>query len=164
MLKSPKNTKFKYQFGPVLPVKGRKGLGTPKNASIVIKSQNTCLLTPQQLEASRRILAKPIREEGGKLNIRFFPNLPLSKKPLQTRMGKGKGRHEKWVARIRKGAPLFCITGHIPVNIVKLLYRKVNFRMPVYSKVRVMPSPQNWSYTRITTDINKKIQKKNEQN
>jgi len=135
MLKAPKNSKYKYQFRPLLPKKGRKKLRTPNDALIVIKSQNSCLLTPQQLEASRRILAKPIREEGGKLNICFFPNLPLSKKPLQTRMGKGKGRHDKWVANIRKGESLFKIKGHIPLDFVKFLYRKVNFRLPVFSKI-----------------------------
>jgi len=135
MLRTPKNTKYKYQFNRLFPAKGHKGLGTPQDALIIIKSRNSCLLTPQQLEASRRILAKPIREEGGKLNIRFFPNLSLSKKPLQTRMGKGKGRPEKWVASIRKGAPLFSITGRIPLDIVQSLYTRINFRLPVYSKI-----------------------------
>lgn len=136
MLRAPKNTKYKYQYNQRLPQKGKKGLKTPQDASIIIKSKNTCLLTPQQLEASRRILAKPIREAHGKLNIRFFPNLSLSKKPLQVRMGKGKGRPDRWVAPIRKGAPLFSISGRIPVTKILKLYPRVNFRLPVGSKVK----------------------------
>jgi large subunit ribosomal protein L16 len=139
MLRTPRNTKYKYQYNSILPKKGLKSLNAPKDASILIKSKSSCLLTPQQLEVSRRILAKPVREEEGKLNIRFFPNLPLSKKPLQTRMGKGKGRPEKWVAGVRKGAPLFSISGSVPVDIIKSLYRRVNFRLPVYSKFMVVP-------------------------
>lgn len=157
MLRTPRSTKYKYQYNNVVPKKGRKGLKTPQEASIIIKSRSTCLLTPQQLEASRRILAKPVREEEGKLNIRFFPNLSLSKKPLQTRMGKGKGRPDKWVAGVRKGAPLFSISGYVPADIIKNLYHRVNFRLPVYSKFIVLPKIITYSH-------NKKIKKLNKLN
>lgn len=135
MLRAPKDTKYKYQYTRRLPQRGTKGLKTPEESLIIIKSKNTNLLTPQQLEVSRRILAKPIREAHGKLNIRFFPNLSLSKKPLQVRMGKGKGRPDRWVALIRKGAPLFSISGRILLRKVKNLYPRVNFRLPVFSKI-----------------------------
>jgi len=147
MLRSPRSTKYKYQYNSSLPKKGSKCLNPPKDASILIKSQNSCLLTPQQLEISRRILAKPVREEDGKLNIRFFPNLSLSKKPLQTRMGKGKGRPEKWVAGVRKGAPLFSISGNVPTDIIKNLYKRVNIRLPVYSKFIIVPQIKTFKST-----------------
>lgn len=136
MLKRPTNSKYKYQFSPKFPGKGLKGFGISNTASFIIISLNSGLLSPQHLEASRRILSKPIREEGGSLKICFFPHIPLSKKPLQTRMGKGKGRPEKWVARIQKGCPLFEITGNnIPLDIIQLLFHRVSHRLPVEIKL-----------------------------
>jgi large subunit ribosomal protein L16 len=85
MLKSPKKTKYK---APHLHLgeKGLKGIKIQQKG-IVIKSKQSYLLSPQQREVTRRVLARPIREKYGKLNIRFFPDHSMTKKPLQTRMG-----------------------------------------------------------------------------
>jgi large subunit ribosomal protein L16 len=90
-------------------------------------------------------MAKAIREEYGKLNIRPYPNLPLSKKPLQMRMGRGKGRPERWVASVTRGTPLFEIFGPISFMFIKQLYRLVDLRFPIFSKIVVKKSgrPKN---------------------
>jgi len=127
-------TKYTYQYNRTFPSKGQRGLGT-LDASILIKSKTACIFTPNQLEAARRILSKPIRKQGAKLNIRVLPNLTISKKPLQTRMGKGKGRPDGLICCLSKGAPLFAIHGNVPLTLIKQLYKRVNFRLPVYSKL-----------------------------
>ena len=102
MLKAPKKTKFK---SPHLHLcnKGLKGYKTAKQA-VMIKTKQGHLMSPQQREVCRRILSKPIKEQYGTLNIKFFPNLARSKKPLQTPMGKAK--HDKWVAPVKSGSSL----------------------------------------------------------
>jgi large subunit ribosomal protein L16 len=101
MLKSPNKTKYE---SPHLRLckKGLKGFKRTKKTTI-IKSKETHLVTPKHLEATRRILVRPLREDYGDVNFRFFPDLSISKKPLQTRMGKGKGKHHEWVAPIKSG-------------------------------------------------------------
>jgi len=135
MLRSPKKTKYKYTFNRSLKTESGKGFQRASKDSILIKSKNLCLLTPQQREACRRILAKPVRENFGHLNIRFFPNVSLSKKPLQTRMGKGKGRPDRWVAPVKKGTPLLEISGRVKFKEIRKLYARVAYRLPVYSKL-----------------------------
>ena len=100
MLKAPKKTKFK---SPHLHLsnKGLKGYKNTRHA-ILIKTKQSHLMSPEQREVCRRIISKPVREEYGSMNIRFFPQLSISKKPLQTRMGKGKGKHDKWVAPVKR--------------------------------------------------------------
>lgn len=136
MLRFPKKTKYKYSFNRTSSNKSTKGLQqTPRTTSLIIKSKENYFLTPKQLEAARRIFARPIRAKHGFLNIKFFPNLSLSKKPLQTRMGKGKGRPNRWVSPKKAGSPLFEIGGRAPLKLVKRLYKRVAFRLPVFSKM-----------------------------
>jgi len=133
MLKSPKKTKYK---SPHLHL-GEKGLKGVKlrQKGIIVKSKKAHLLSPRQREVTRRTLAKPIREEYGNLNIRFFPDHSMTKKPLQTRMGKGKGQHHKWVAPINKGRPLVQITGRYKLRIIRRLYRKLTHKLPIDLKI-----------------------------
>lgn len=114
--------------------KGLKGYKNTKNA-VLIKTKEGHLMSPQQREVCRRILSKPVKEEYSALNLRFFPHLSMSKKPLQTRMGKGKGKHDKWVAPMKKGSALLEIIGPVPPRILKRLYKRVAYRLPVFSKM-----------------------------
>lgn len=133
MLKSPKKTKFKSPHLH-LSQKGLKGYKNTENA-VLLKSKENHLMSPQQREVCRRIISKPVKEEYGSLNIRFFPHLSMSKKPLQTRMGKGKGKHDKWVAPMKRGSALLEITGPVPKKILNKVYQKVAYRMPVNTKM-----------------------------
>ena len=67
-------------------------------------------ITARQIEAARRTLSRSVKR-GGKLWIRVFPDKPISKKPLEVRMGKGKGNVEYWVAQIQPGLVLYEIEG-----------------------------------------------------
>jgi large subunit ribosomal protein L16 len=141
MLKSPNKTRFK---SPHLHLSS-KGLKSYKNTtnSVIIKTKAAHLMSPQQREICRRILSKPVKEEYGSLNIRFFPHLSMSKKPLQTRMGKGKGKHDKWVAPVKKGSALLEISGPVPKKVIKTGYKRISYRLPVESKLIIPKYKKN---------------------
>lgn len=105
----PKRTKFRKQQ------KGRN-TGLAISGSSVsfgdfgLKSIQRGRLTARQIESARRAITRHVKR-GGKLWIRVFPDKPISKKPLEVRMGKGKGSVEYWVAQIRPGMVLYEIQG-----------------------------------------------------
>lgn len=105
----PKRTKFRKQH------KGRnRGLATSGNSvafgEFGLKAVARGRLTARQIEAARRAITRRVRR-GGKLWIRVFPDKPISKKPLEVRMGKGKGNVEYWVAVVKPGRILYEIEG-----------------------------------------------------
>jgi large subunit ribosomal protein L16 len=105
----PKRTKFRKQF------KGRnRGLahrgGKVSFGEYGLKTTERGRLTARQIEAARRALTRHIKR-GGKIWIRVFPDKPVSKKPLEVRMGAGKGNVEYWVAQIKPGKVLYEVEG-----------------------------------------------------
>lgn len=105
----PKKTKFRKQQ------KGRnRGLATRGNkvsfGEYGLKAVGRGRLTARQIEAARRAITRHVKR-GGRLWIRVFPDKPVSKKPLEVRMGKGKGNPEYWVAVIKPGHVLYEIEG-----------------------------------------------------
>lgn len=112
----PKRTKFRKQF------KGRN-TGLAQRGSKVsfgeyaLKAIGRGRLTARQIEAARRALTRHIKR-GGKVWIRVFPDKPITKKPLEVRMGKGKGAVEYWVAQIQPGKVLYEVEG-VPENIAR---------------------------------------------
>jgi large subunit ribosomal protein L16 len=105
----PKRTKFRKQQ------KGRNR-GLAQTGSSVsfgdfgLKAVSRGRLTSRQIEAARRTITRKVKR-GGQLWIRVFPDKPISKKPLEVRMGKGKGNVEYWVAQIQPGRMLYEIEG-----------------------------------------------------
>jgi large subunit ribosomal protein L16 len=89
-------------------------------------------LTNRQIEAARIALNRYIKR-GGKLWIRIFPDKPFSKKPLETRMGKGKGAPEYWVAVVRPGTVLFELAGVEPKAAEEAM-RLAGSKLPVKTK------------------------------
>lgn len=89
-------------------------------------------LTNRQIEAARIALNRYIKR-GGKLWIRIFPDKPFSKKPLETRMGKGKPGPEYWVAVVRPGMMLFELSGVEP-NVAEEAMRLAGSKLPVKTK------------------------------
>jgi large subunit ribosomal protein L16 len=89
---------------------------------------DTGWLTARQIEAGR-IAARQFVSREGKLYVRMFPDKPVSKKPLETRMGKGKAEPEYWVARVKPGTVLYEITG-VPRNIAVQAMTRVAHKMP----------------------------------
>jgi len=105
----PKRTKFRKQM------KGRnRGLAQAGNkvsfGEYGLKAVGRGRITARQIEAARRTISRTVKR-GGKLWIRVFPDKPVSKKPLEVRMGKGKGNVEYWVAQIQPGLVLYEIEG-----------------------------------------------------
>ena len=105
----PKRTKFRNQH------KGRNN-GTAVRGSSVsfgefgLKAITRGRLTARQIESARRTITRHVKR-GGKIWIRIFPDKPITKKPLEVRMGKGKGSVEYWVAQVRPGTMLYEIQG-----------------------------------------------------
>ena len=85
-------------------------------------------ITDSQIEAARITITRFVKRTG-RIWIRIFPDKPVSKKPLETRMGKGKAEPEKWVARIRPGTVLYEITG-VSMDVAKQAFVRVAYKMP----------------------------------
>ena len=105
----PKRTKFRKQF------KGKnRGLAQAGNkvsfGEYGLKAVERGRVTARQIEAARRAMTRHIKR-GGKIWIRIFPDVPVSKKPLEVRMGKGKGTVEYWVCKIQPGKMLYEMEG-----------------------------------------------------
>ena len=89
-------------------------------------------MSAKQIEAGR-IAATHFLRRQGKIFIRVFPSKPVSKKPLETRMGKGKGDLDHWICQVKRGKVLFEIGG-IPEDFAKQIFRLVAFKLPVRTK------------------------------
>jgi large subunit ribosomal protein L16 len=127
----PKRTKFRKQQ------KGRiKGIATRGHelsfGTFGIKSLVPGFITSRQIEASRIALSRAMQREG-QIWIRIFPDKPITKKPAEVRMGKGKGAPEYWVAVIKPGTILFEITG-VPLSTAQEALRLASQKLPVLTK------------------------------
>jgi large subunit ribosomal protein L16 len=89
-------------------------------------------VTNRQIEAARVAISRHIRR-GGKAWIRIFPDKPVTKKPLETRMGKGKGSPEYWVAVVKPGRILFELAG-VPQELAREALRLAAHRLPLKTK------------------------------
>ena len=125
----PKRTKFRKQF------KGRnRGLATTGSkvsfGEFGLKAVERGRITARQIEAARRAMTRHIKR-GGKIWIRVFPDVPVSKKPLEVRMGKGKGNVEYWVCKIQPGRVLYEMEGvseTIAREALRLAAAKIPFK------------------------------------
>jgi large subunit ribosomal protein L16 len=124
----PKRTKFRKQQ------KGRNtGLALTGNAvsfgEFGLKAVARGRLTARQIEAARRAISRHVKR-GGKVYIRVFPDKPISKKPLEVRMGSGKGNVEYWVAEIQPGKMLYEIEG-IPEELARQAFMLAAAKLPL---------------------------------
>ncbi len=124
----PKRTKFRKQH------KGRNN-GTAVRGSSVsfgeygLKATTRGRITARQIEAARRTITRHVKR-GGKIWIRIFPDKPITKKPLEVRMGKGKGSVEYWVAQIKPGTMLYEIQG-VPEELAREAFKLASAKLPV---------------------------------
>ncbi|HUX82599.1 MAG TPA: 50S ribosomal protein L16 [Halothiobacillus sp.] len=105
----PKRTKFRKQF------RGKnRGVASTGNkvsfGEFGLKALERGEITSRQIESARRAISRHVKR-GGKIWIRIFPDTPITQKPLEVRMGKGKGSVEYWVAKIQPGKMLYEIEG-----------------------------------------------------
>jgi len=89
-------------------------------------------ITARQIEAARVALTRKIKR-GGKVWLNIFPAKPVSQKPLETRMGKGKGEPEKWVAVVRPGKVMFEIEG-VEENLAREAFRLAASKLPIHTR------------------------------
>ncbi|HHI94216.1 MAG TPA: 50S ribosomal protein L16 [Gammaproteobacteria bacterium] len=124
----PKRTKFRKQM------KGRnRGLAFRGSdvsfGEFGLKATGRGRITARQIEASRRAMTRHIKR-GGKIWIRVFPDKPITKKPLEVRMGKGKGGVEYWVAQIQPGRMLFEMEG-VSEELAREAFQLAAAKLPV---------------------------------
>jgi large subunit ribosomal protein L16 len=123
----PKRTKFrKIQTGH------NRGLAQRGNkvsfGEYALKSVARGRMTARQIEAARRAISRHVKR-GGKLWIRVFPDVPITKKPIEVRMGKGKGNVEYWIAQIQPGRVLYEIDG-VSEDIAREAFRLAAAKLP----------------------------------
>ncbi len=102
-----------------------------------IKALEAGWITSRQIEACRVAITRTMKRDG-KVWIRIFPDKPVSKKPLETRMGKGKGAPEFWVAVVKPGRVLFEVSG-VPKEVAYEAFRLASHKLPIKTKVTARP-------------------------
>ena len=128
---APKRTKFRKQF------KGRihglsKG-GTDLNfGAFGMKAMEPARLTARQIESARRTITRHMKR-AGRLWIRIFPDVPVSKKPAEVRMGSGKGAPEWWACRVKPGRILFELDG-VPADLAKKAFELAGRKLPIKTR------------------------------
>lgn len=124
----PKRTKFRKQQ------KGKNNGIANRGSSVSfgeygLKSTSRGRITARQIEAARRAITRHVKR-GGKIWIRVFPDKPITKKPLEVRMGKGKGSVEYWVAQIKPGTMLYEIQG-VSEDLAREAFKLAAAKLPV---------------------------------
>ena len=132
----PKRTRFRKQQ------KGRvRGLATRGYSvdfgSFAIKSLEAGWITARQIEAARIAVTRAMKREG-QVWVRIFPDKPITKKPAEVRMGKGKGAPEYWVACVKPGTIIFESTG-VPLELAQESLRLASQKLPVRTKFVTRP-------------------------
>ena len=123
----PKRVKYRKQQRGTLKGNASRG-NTVAFGDYGLQVTEAGWLTARQIEAGR-IAARQYVSREGKLFVRVFPDKPISKKPLETRMGKGKAEVEYWVARVKPGTILYELTG-VPSDLAKAALARVAHKMP----------------------------------
>jgi len=127
----PKKTKFRKQF------KGRiKGVASSGNylsfGEFGLKAMEPERVTARQIEAARRALTRHMKR-AGRVWIRVFPDVPVSKKPTEVRMGKGKGAPEFWAARVKPGRIMFEVGG-VPADVARESLTLAAAKLPIKTR------------------------------
>lgn len=132
----PKRTKYRKQ--QKLRNKGNAQRGNQVSfGSFGLKSLDSARITNRQIEAARIAMTRFMKREG-KVWIRIFPDKPITKKPLEVRMGKGKGALDHWVAQVQPGRMLFELDG-VPREVAVEALRLAAQKLPVQTRTVTRP-------------------------
>jgi len=128
----PKRTKFRKAH------KGRihglaKGGATLNFGSYGLKALEPARVTARQIEAARRAMTRHMKR-AGKVWIRIFPDVPVSQKPTEVRMGKGKGSPEYWACRVKPGRVMFEVDG-VSAEVARGAFERAAAKLPIKTKV-----------------------------
>ncbi|HZB37526.1 MAG TPA: 50S ribosomal protein L16 [Beijerinckiaceae bacterium] len=127
----PKKTKFRKQFKG--RIRGTSKGGTELNfGQFGLKALEPERVTARQIEAARRAITRQMKRQG-RVWIRVFPDVPVSQKPTEVRMGKGKGAPEFWAARVAPGRIMFEIDG-VPEDIAREALRLGAAKLPIKTR------------------------------
>ena len=128
---SPKRTKFRKQHKG--RIHGQAKGGTDLNfGAYGLKAVEPERVTARQIEAARRAMTRHMKRQG-RVWIRIFPDVPVSKKPTEVRMGKGKGSVEYWAAKVKPGRIMFEIDG-VAEDVAKEALRLAAMKLPVKTR------------------------------
>ena len=128
----PKRAKYRKQFRGRLKGRAHRG-ATVSFGEYGLQALEPCWMTSRQIEAARRVIVRKVRRHG-KYWIRVFPDKPVTKKPAETRMGKGKGAVDHYVAVVKPGRILFEISGLDEAASHQLL-DQASYKLPIKTQV-----------------------------
>ncbi|MFC3694281.1 50S ribosomal protein L16 [Chenggangzhangella methanolivorans] len=127
----PKKTKFRKQFKGRISGAAKGGFELDFGA-YGLKAMEPERITARQIEAARRALTRHMKR-AGRVWIRVFPDVPVSKKPTEVRMGKGKGANEYWAAKVKPGRIMFEIDG-VPLDIAREALQLAAAKLPIRTR------------------------------
>jgi large subunit ribosomal protein L16 len=130
----PKRTKFRKQFKG--RIKGEAKGGSDLNfGTYGLKATEPERVTARQIEAARRAMTRHMKRQG-RVWIRIFPDVPVSAKPIEVRMGKGKGSVDRWVCKVKPGRVMFEIDG-VGQDVAVEALRLAAMKLPIKTRVVV---------------------------
>ncbi len=128
---APKRVKYRRQQRGRMKGKAYRG-STLSFGDYGLQALEPAWITSQQIEAARVAITRHVKR-GGKVWIRIFPDKPVTKKPAETRMGKGKGSPEYWIAVVKPGRILYELSG-VPLHVAKEALRLASMKLPIKTR------------------------------
>ncbi len=129
----PKRVKYRKMMRGRMRGKAQRGAEV-HFGDFGLKALEPAWISARQLEAARRAIVRAMKRRG-KLWLRVFPDKPITHKPAETRMGKGKGAVEYWAAVVRPGRIMFEIGGGLPEDVAKEALRLAQYKLPIRTKI-----------------------------
>ncbi len=131
---TPKRTKFRKQMKRLRQLRGAENRACELDfGDFGLRAVEAGWVTNRQIEASRIAVSRGMKK-GGKMWIRIFPDHPLTSKPAEVRMGKGKGAPDKWVANVRAGRIMFELTGVTKETALEALH-SAGAKLPIKTEI-----------------------------
>ena len=140
MLVMPRRVTRRKQFRGRMTGKATRG-NKIAYGDYALVAMEPCWMTPNQIESSR-ITINRFTKRGGQVWINVFPQKPVSKKPIGTRMGKGKGNPELWVAVVKPGRVLFELAG-VSEEAAREAMRLASYKLPIKTKFVIRDKEEN---------------------
>lgn len=128
----PKRVKYRKQFRGRMRGKAKGGT-TLQNGEFGLQALEPGWITSRQIETVRRVVVRHMKRRG-KVWIRIFPDKPVTAKPAETRMGKGKGAVDHWVAVVKPGRIMFELAG-VPSEVAREALRLASYKLPIKTQV-----------------------------
>jgi large subunit ribosomal protein L16 len=129
----PKRVKYRKQMRGRMKGKAQRGAEV-HFGEFGLKALEPGWISARQIEAARRAIVRALRRRG-KVWIRIFPDKPYTQKPAETRMGKGKGNVEYWVAVVKPGRIMFEVGGGLPEETAKEALRLASYKLSIKTKI-----------------------------